>query len=209
MSEKIRRESPLAQFNAIEGRVSPSDGAGVELCEWPFLGHLNLRGDSSDEVFLKAVEGVVGVGLPLEPNMVAENRGLTALWLSPNEWLLLTPSGQETGIAEALRDALGDLFAAVTDVSGGQTVINIRGHHVRDVLNKGCTLDLHPRVFGSGQCAQSNIAKTVALIRPIASGDDLPSFDLIVRRSFAEYLGLWLKDAAQEYGVAVIAQPTN
>lgn len=206
MSEGIRRETPLVQFNAAELGVKQPDGAGVQLLERPFLGHINLRGDSADETFLKAVEGVLGVGLPLEPNTVVENGELTAIWLGPNEWLLLMPPDQEAKMAQALQSALDDLFAAVTDVSGGQTVINIRGHHARDVLYKGCTIDLHPRVFGPGRCAQTHVAKALVLIRQL---DDSPSFDLIVRRSFADYLALWLKDAAQEYGLAVIPSSTQ
>jgi sarcosine oxidase subunit gamma len=166
----------------------------------PSLGHLNLRGAPGDPAFLHAVETVLGFGLPLEPNTVADSRDLAALWLGPDEWLLLTPPDQEAGVARALRDALGGLHVAVTDVSGGQTVINISGDHARDVLAKGCSLDLHPRVFGPGHCAQSLVAKAGVTIRQI---DDSPSFDLIVRRSFAEYLALWLEDAAQEYGFGV------
>ena len=166
-----------------------------------FLGHLNLRGDPADQALLAAVEGVLGFGLPLEPNTVAEAGELAALWLGPDEWLVLTPPGQEAGLAGALRDALGDVFAAVTDVTGGQTVINLRGASVRDVLAKGCTLDLHPRAFGPGRCAQTLVAKAMVTVRQV---DESPSFDLIVRRSFADYLAQWLEDAAQEYGLAVI-----
>ncbi len=206
MSEDIRRESPLVQFIAAERDVSQPTDAGVQLCERAFMGHINLRGDPSDKAFLKAVEGVVGIGLPLEPNTVADGPKATVLWLGPNEWLLLTQPDQQAGMAQALRDALGDLFAAATDLTGGQTVINLRGDHARDVLSKGCTLDLHPRVFGPGRCAQTHLAKAVVFIRQL---DDSPSFDIIVRRSFADYLALWLKDAAQEYGLAVITWPTE
>ena len=129
---------------------------------------------------------------------MAESRELTALWLGPDEWLLLTPPDREAGIAQALRNSLGNLFFAIIDISSGQTVINIRGNQARDVLAKGCSLDLHPRHFYPGCCAQTHIAKATVLIR---QQDHSPSFDLVVRRSFAEYLALWLKDAAQEYGL--------
>ena len=141
--------------------------------------------------------------LPLDPNTVAEGPDVTALWLGPNEWLLLTSPDRQYETIGALRNALGNLFAAVIDVSSGQTIINIRGHHARDVLSKGCSLDLHPRGFGPEQCAQTNLAKATAIIRQL---DELPSYDIIVRRSFADYLARWLNDAAQEYGVAVINQ---
>ena len=84
--------------------------------------------------------------------------------------------------------------------------MNLRGPNSREVLAKGCTLDLHPRVFGPGQCAQSNVAMTAAVIRPLIDKEGTASFDLIVRRSFADYLARWLEDASREYGFAVISK---
>ena len=196
------QESPLQRFFATAVGVCPADEAGVTLGERAFLGHLNIRGNPSDQQFLDAVEGATGVGLPLEPNTTAENGDLAALWLGPDEWLVLTAPDSAASTSEALRDALAGRFAAVTDVSGGQTVISLRGRHARDVLAKGCTLDLHPRAFGVGQCAQSHLAKALVTIRQV--GDE-PSFEVIVRRSFGEYLALWLRDAGLEYGLVVNA----
>ena len=68
------------------------------------------------------------------------------------------------------------------------------------MLAKGCPLDLHPRVFGPGHCAQSQIARVNAIIH---QRDGSPSYDIVVRRSFADYLARWLDDAAAEYGLAV------
>ncbi|MEE9249085.1 MAG: sarcosine oxidase subunit gamma family protein [Dehalococcoidia bacterium] len=204
MSDQVRRESPLAELLASPREADSATGVGVQMWELPFLGHVNLRGDPSEERFLKAVEGAIGVALPLEPNTVVEGGEISALWLGPDEWLLLTPPDRQREVVPTLKAALGDTFAAVNDLSGGQTAIRIQGTHARDVLNKGCPLDLHPRVFGQGQCAQSHIAKTMALIRQI---DDTPTYDVIVRRSFADYLARWLEEAAQEYGLAVIAEP--
>jgi sarcosine oxidase subunit gamma len=123
------------------------------------------------------------------------------LWLGPDEWLLLTPPGREVGLVEELRRSLGETTSSVNDVSGGQTVIGVGGDRARDVLAKGCTLDMHPRVFGPGRCAQTLVAKAAVVVRQI---DESPSFDLIVRRSFADYLARWLEDAGQEYHLAVV-----
>jgi sarcosine oxidase subunit gamma len=90
----------------------------------------------------------------------------------------------------------------VTDVSSGQTVIAIDGEYARDLLAKGCTLDLHPRVFGPGACAQTLLAKAPVLI---CQRRDATRFELIVRRSFADYLWRWLEEAAKEFGMAIVA----
>ena len=78
--------------------------------------------------------------------------------------------------------------------SNGHT--DCRVQRSRGLLAKGCPLDLDQRVFAPGQCAQTRIAKTGALIWQI---DDKPTFDIVVRRSFASYLWRWLDDASQEY----------
>lgn len=199
MSDAVGRESPLVQRYVSARRPNPRKEPSVRLSERSFDVHLNLRGDPTDAGFLQAVEGVIGVALPLVPNRVTDTGSLAAFWLGPDEWLLVTLPARETVLADQLGRALEGLFTSVTDVSSGQTVINLSGEHCRDVLAKGCTLDLHPRVFGPGQCAQTLLAKAGALIRPL---DDTPSFDVIVRRSFAEYVWLWLDDAANEYGLA-------
>ncbi len=201
MPDVIHPRSPLAESMPAVGRPSRPSEAGVYLTERRFLGHLNLRGDAKSREFLEASQKCLAMNLPVEPNTVLENRDLAAFWLGPDEWLLQTPPGQGGGIAGELRDALHDLFVAVTDLSSAQTVLRISGHHAVDVLSKGCSLDLHPKALGRGRCAQTLVAKTMVLIRPL---EESSSFDLTVRRSFAEYAVLWLRDAAEEYGVAVI-----
>jgi heterotetrameric sarcosine oxidase gamma subunit len=37
----------------------------------------------------------------------------------------------------------------VVDVSAQRTTLRLRGEHARDLLAGGCSLDLHPRVFGT------------------------------------------------------------
>ena len=82
--------------------------------------------------------------------------------------------------------------------------MSVAGPSAREVLAKGCPLDLHPRSFPPARCAQSLLAKAAVLIHLI---DDVPargpSFDVYVARSFAHYLWTWLEDAGREYGVLI------
>lgn len=197
-----KSESPLVRFGLATRATMAPGQAGIVACERAFLGHLNLRGDPEDPRFAAAVREIVGVAPPAVPNTVSEAHGNTVYWLGPDEWLLVTPAGRRATIDGELRAALTGLRAAVTDISGGQTVVALRGSAVRQLLAKGCPLDLHPRAFGIGQCAQSHLAKAPILIRHL---DSQPSFEIVVRRSFADYFWLWLEDAASEYGVAVCA----
>lgn len=204
MSKSILRESPLARFNLKTGSESAAGNEQIQVWERTFLGHINLRGDPADARFLAAAESVLGFELPLQANTVSGVQETSAFWLGPNEWLIVTAGEKEAAIAQGLRSALEGMFCAVTEVSGGQTIIVLRGKNVHDLLAKGCPLDLHPRAFGPGRCAQSHLAKAPILLCQI---DAEPTFELIVRRSFSDYLWLWLQDAAAEFGLTVVAPP--
>ncbi len=178
--------------------VEPGD-AGVEMCERRFVGKIDLRGRPTKR-FRAAVGEALGLALPVEPNTAAGGGERSALWLGPDEWLVVTPPGAEGATCAALRAMRPGQHVAVTDVSEGRAVIGLAGAHARDVLAKGCPLDLHPRAFGPGQCAQSSLAKALVILHQLS---DRPSYDIYVERSFADYLWMWLEDAAAEYGVAI------
>ena len=187
MPDPMQREHALAAF--LNGKTTNGPGSpGVQMEVRPGYGYLNLRGDPGDEQFLQAVQSTLGQPLPTIANTFTAGEN-TQFWLGPDEWLLATGPGKENGMAEQLEKSLSGQCHSLVDVTGGQILIRLRGSQVRKVLAKGCTLDLHPRAFKVGQCAQTTLAKTSMLIALV---DDTPTFDIIVRRSFAEYAALWL-----------------
>lgn len=198
MFEAPQPQSPLAHW-AIPAQRRDGKPYGVSLKESAFQVHLNLRGSPTCPTFVKTVEETIGIVLPVQPNTVSRKQGLIVAWLGPDEWLLLGVTDATGTLKVRLEVALNGMHYALNELSGGQTVITVSGPHSLDVLSKGCTLDLHPRVFGPSQCAQSQLAKASALIIPRAS--NLSAFDLIVRRSFAEYLWRWLIKSGSEFGV--------
>lgn len=192
MFEALRRESPLVAW-IDTGLPVRMTAEGVRLQERAFLGHINLRCDPADAELTGAIERALECSLPRKPNTFQwASAGLKVLWLGPDEWLVVTPEGGEEMVAAALRRAAGDGFAGVVELGSGQTVIEIAGPRAREVIAKGCPLDLHPRVFGPGSCAQSRLARALVTIAQV---DDTPTFELIVRRSFADYVWRWLTDA--------------
>jgi sarcosine oxidase subunit gamma len=137
-------------------------------------------------------------GLP-GPGATATDGERTTLNLGPDEWLVLGPAGTEAAIERDLRDAIARSggCGAVTDVSGARTTFVLGGPHARDVLAKGCSLDLHPRAFGPGRCAQTDLARANVVLHQV---DDRPTYELLVAGSLAAYLAAWLADATEEYG---------
>lgn len=196
MPESELRRS-LAEKVLSPGRQSADPG--VQLTK-KVSGYLNLRAKEMFP-FLQPIEGLSGLRLPMEPNRFTENNRAIALWLGPDEWLLVVPWGTEQTVAKTLCQAGREHFFAITDISHGHTTVNISGPGATNTLSKGCSLDLHPSVFRSGCCAQTLLAKAGVVIRRV---DGPHAFDLIVRRSFAEYLVSWLQDAGAEYGVNLL-----
>jgi len=193
-------ESPLfhAELDQLVGK-GPAK-AGVTLREKKLLGHLTLRGDAKDSAFAGAVHQALGLELPSALMLVAA--GETSLqWLGPDEWLLVVPSGSEFAVEQKLRAALDGQHISIVNVSGGQTLLELTGPKVRDVLMKSSSYDVHPSNFPVGTVVGTVIAKSQLVIRH--TGED--TWELVVRRSFADYVWLWLQDASAEYGLAIKA----
>lgn len=207
MSETIRRESPLVEHVLPTKATSRPGNAPIYLGERAGLAHINLRGDPGDAGFLAAAEGVLGCALALTPNTFHEADGIRVYWLGPDEWLVVA-SGEEDDLEDKLADALRAAFAgrhtAVTAVGHGQTMLVIGGREARHLLAQGCPLDLHERSFGIGRCAQSHLVKAGVTLAQVSAE---PVFELIVRRSFADYVWKWLQHTAGEQHVIVKPAP--
>ncbi len=155
------------------------------LAEQPLCGKLNLRGNPEDSAFIDAVEQVLGLALPLVPNMVGSAAKKTIFWLGPDEWLLHLPLEETDETREALHDVLANQHHAVTEVSDYYTVIHLSGPQAREVIASGSPLDIRPNHFNAGDCAQTRYGHASILLWPL---DEAPAFGLQVRWSYAKYL---------------------
>jgi len=173
------------------------DRGDIQLVEHANVGKVILRGDPEDAAFLSAVRDAVEIDLPLAPNTSSETPPLSALWLSPDEWMLTCAGGSEVNVSGALSMALTGQHGAVVDVTDSRTVLRLSGPRAREILAKGCALDLHRRSFALGDVAQTMLAKAVVVLHQLADdGEEAgPVFDIYVPRSFADYLWSWLGDA--------------
>ena len=206
MPDSYLRQSGLAHL-ALGGRAVDARGdAGVAMKEIPFRGMVNLRGKPDDKAFLDAAKKALGAPLPLEPNTVSAKGEVTVLWLSPEEWMVITPD-EGPRMADKLAGALTGLHVSVVDVSEARTCIHLTGPAARKVMMKAGGFDVHPRNFPVGACAQTHVAKALAILHHTGEGEkDGPAYDIYLLRSFSDYLWRWLEDAGQEYGVAVLTQ---
>ncbi len=189
------RRSP---FDELGEAMTQGSSASVRLSARPVLSQIGLRLDPSDTEAMGTVGRVLGVVLPIKPNSVAGDAdgGIAAFWLGPDEWLAVAPEAEGERLLAGLGDALSKRHASVVDQSAARGAVRLWGPRARDVLAKGCRLDLHPGVFKPGQCAQTALARALVLMCVL---DETPSFDLYVRPSFAHYITHWLLDAMAEY----------
>lgn len=193
MIAEATRRSPLLDYADRFAALSEASNGTLAIREIPFLTQVNFRANPSEAEVMGGVQHQLGLTLPFEPNTVSTSGHRFCLWLGPDEWLIVAPPDEQQTIQAALRSALGDHPGSIVDVSASRTVIVIRGPSARDLLAHGCAIDLHPRAFGPGRCAQTMLAKAQVVIQQT---DDSPVFLIYVRASFATYVADWLLDAS-------------
>jgi sarcosine oxidase subunit gamma len=199
MAETVPTAQPRSPLAHAAGRLAAatrSSGGAVRLAEVPFLAQVDVRLDAKGAA-ADAVGVALGSQLPLEPGTAVRTEGQTALWLGPDEWLVVGRPGTQRDLESRIRSAAGEEPACVTDVSAQRTTVLVAGPRARDLLSHGCSLDLHPRAFGPGRCAQTMLARTQVIL--VARDGARAGFWVLVRSSFAGYLADWLLDAAAEY----------
>jgi sarcosine oxidase subunit gamma len=209
MAEHTRRRSPLVGATDRLAQATRAAGDAISMGEVPFLAQLNLRLDPTSPA-AEAVGKELDLALPTKAGTGARSGDVTVLWLGPDEWLVVGPPGAEGKLEARLRSAVGNERASIVDVSAQRTTLLLRGPRIRDLLALGCALDLHPRSFGVGSCAQTMLAHAPVVLVGREPGEGSgagPAFWVLVRASFAAYLVDWLIDASVEFAAG--AQPAR
>ncbi|HXO52773.1 MAG TPA: sarcosine oxidase subunit gamma family protein [Mycobacterium sp.] len=192
MADTLERTSPLQPWAARFGQLPNS----VAIVEEPFVTMVDLRVNPSGPGAAAAAE-VLGVELPAAASTYAKNADTTVIWLGPDEWLVTGTAVAGPELEARLRDTVAPHGGVAVDVSGQRTTLRLRGSASREVLGKGCALDLHPRAFGDGTAAQTMLGQAGVILLAVNGGG--ADYRILIRSSFARYLADWLLDAAGEY----------
>ncbi len=177
---------PLASRADDLSRIEVLTGGSVLARRAPFTAQVNVRLDPSAAWSLP-------IPLPMAPNTSWDDEGGTALWLGPDEWLLLSPRRSGANLVAELDRDLGEQHRSVVDVSANRVAIELGGPRRADLLARGCSLDLHQRSWGPGMCAQTLVGKTQVILH-----EGTATTTVLVRPSFADYLVDWLVAAASK-----------
>jgi heterotetrameric sarcosine oxidase gamma subunit len=156
-------------------------------------------GKGCGEALVDVVRRRYGLVLPDGPRHTRSKEFL-AVGIGPDRWLILSEVGALGSPAEAIAETV-DALAAVVDLSDARPVLRVWGPAIRQVLAKGLPIDLHPRCFGPGDAATSDIAQINVHLWQI---DETPSFEIAVPRGAASCFVEWLSASAAEFGMMVM-----
>ncbi len=191
-----KRVSPLAPIN----REHIVDYPRVRLSERKTLTAiqvLSFKGRHDDAA--QAIGKALKIECPLTPGTSHTDGKTQVSWNGPNSWMIVcsdAEAGFEPGaLLGKLQQAVGDT-AAVVDQSHGRCGLRLSGASAREVMAKNTAIDLHPRVFGPGQCALTSVAHMNATIVQV---DDAPTYDLFVARSLARSFAHAIEHACHEF----------
>jgi len=154
----------------------------------PFLAQVDLRVDP-------AHAELAPYPLPLEANTAWHDRDRSVLWLGPDEWLVLSSGGSAQAVVHELTTAFGGTHHSVVDVSANRVALALTGDDRVDLLSHVCPIDLDPRAWGPGRCAQTMLGRAQVILF-----ERNGSTPILVRPSFADYVVDLLREVRRVTG---------
>jgi sarcosine oxidase, subunit gamma len=179
----------LAPRFPLDDASLPS-GPQLALAEAPLADRFIFRGDEEARA---ACSASFGAELPKKLGSAGEGDDRAALWLGPDEWLLIVGGVDAEMFPVETEQALGSEPYSLVDVSHRQIGLTVSGPVSPRALSAGCPLDLHPSAFPVGMATRTIFDKAeIVLWRR-----DAETFQVEVWRSFALYLVAALTEAAR------------
>lgn len=136
-----------------------------------------------------------GVALPRDACRAAVAGTRAALWLGPDEWLLIGSEAESSAVAKTIEQATQGLPHALVDISHRQLALSVAGGGAALVLSAGCPLDLDDAAFPVGMCTRTVFGKAEIVLWRTAP----ESFHVEVWRSFASYVWQLLRQARLDW----------
>ena len=131
--------------------------------------------------------------LPLENLKVTANKEIRILWNAPRAWLVIS---SKKNIISTIKDKCDDKNFAVTDISHSRAVIQIKGLQAKEVLKKGCPININE--IQVNNCAGTVFNGITVMVDFVNNNPD--TFNLLALRSFGETFYHHITDAALEFG---------
>ncbi len=140
---------------------------------------------------------VEDLDLPLESLKVTANKETRVLWNAPRTWLIIS---NKKNIINNIKDKCDHSNFAVTDISHSRAVIQIKGLQAKEVLKKGCPININE--IQVNNCSGTVFNGITVVVDFVNNNPD--TFNLLALRSFSETFYHHITDAALEFGYAGI-----
>ncbi len=183
----------LITTSALAHRSEP-DNLSISMREMAGRGMIDLRGLSTDRKFMTAAKAVLGLDLPKVPRTSTSWGDTKALWLSPDQWLILCPGDKAQALTEQLAAALKTIHHLAVNVSDMRSIIRVEGEHARTTVMKGTSIDLTHGDYPTGTIRRMKFAEVGALLHIVEEN----VIDVYVFRSYADYAWAFLVKAGRK-----------
>jgi sarcosine oxidase subunit gamma len=190
MSEPMFR-SALAERSDAHG----AQGLSIAVREITERGMIDVRGEAGDGRFTGVLNEVLGFSLPVVPRTSIESGNIAALWLSVDQWLITLPRAEAAAMHGRLSLALEGVHSLIVDMSDARTILRLEGEDVREVLNKGTSVDFTGPDMIKGAVRRLRYAEIAAMVHVISTDPDI--VDLYVFRSYAVHAWTYLMTTAR------------
>ena len=157
---------------------------------------LNLRGKKRE--FFTNIGKNLNLLLPTEANTSTISDKLTAIWLSPDEWMIVTndevkKDTNEYQLNEILfNDISKSSLGAIIDVTDQFDQLEIKGKNIYEIFSAGSPFNFSEFKDKKGSSVQTILNHIDVIVHN--KGDQI--VNLFVRRSFAQHLWSWINDSA-------------
>jgi sarcosine oxidase subunit gamma len=175
-------------------------GHGVSIKEKDIGAMLNLRGNPEDESFRLGVRRALDIDLPVRPMTSSRTVELSCFWLAPDAWLIVTAYEMTNDIKAKLKNELQHQHVAVVDVSDLRVALRLSGAQARELLMKVGASNFNVLTSLSGKIMQASFTNVPAIV--YAQSDSPLEFDVLIPRSYAEFIWQWLADAANKMSIS-------
>ncbi|MER9562547.1 sarcosine oxidase subunit gamma [Mesorhizobium sp. M0571] len=160
---------------------------GVTLAVLPPAERISLR---APDASIAALSKALGVALPQRPKTSAAKAGRTALWLGPDEWLVIDESGKDP-LADCAKISVPH---SAVGISHRNVAVSVTGPAAAATINAGCPQDLSLDAFPVGAASRTILGKVeIVLLRTAAD-----AFRVECWRSFSDYVFTFLSEAARD-----------
>jgi sarcosine oxidase, subunit gamma len=183
----------LITTSALAHRKEPTN-LSISMREIAGRGMIDLRGLSTDRKFMTAAKAVLGLDLPKSPRTSTSWGDTKALWLSPDQWLILCPGDKAQALTEQLSATLKSIHSLAVNVSDMRAIIRVEGEHARTTVMKGTSIDLTHGDYPTGTIRRMKFAEVGALLQIVEEN----VIDVYVFRSYADYVWEFLLKAGRK-----------